>query len=643
MNTLLDTTRFTYPLCNSDEQYNNLYKQSVTDPSVFWEFYGKSLHWFTPYTQIKNTSFNKNNIQIQWFYDGTTNASYNCLDRHLETKSNHTAIIWEPDATGNSRSITYKKLSNAVNQFANALKNLNLSAGDVAIIYMPMIIESCIAMLACSRLGIVHSVVFGGFSAVALRSRIEDCQAKIIITSDEGKRSGKIIPLKKNVDDALKTIPNPSVKKVIIYQHTHGIVDWNSNRDISWDTAIKNCDTTCPAVELNAEHPLFILYTSGSTGTPKGIVHTTGGYLVYAAMTFHYIFNYQPQDIYWCTADIGWITGHSYVIYGPLLNGATVVLHEGTPNYPNASRLGEIIDKYHVNILYTAPTTIRALMATGEQATSGSHRSSLKIIGSVGEPLNPEAWSWYQQSIGNANAQVVDTWWQTETGGIMISPLPNTIPPKPGSVLRPFFGIQPVIVDDKNTTINDIGEGKLAILNSWPGQARSIYNNRQRFIDTYFSTVKNCYFTGDGARRDEQGHFWITGRMDDVVNVSGHRLGTAEIESALVSHEYVAEAAAIGIPDPIRGQAILAYVTLNKDVPYNKELKQALKNWIRKQIGAIATPKEILWAPDLPKTRSGKIMRRILKKIYVKDYDLGDTSTLADPTVVERLITETKT
>ena len=625
-------------LCDNN-QYQEMYQQSIINPEGFWREHGQRLHWFQPYNKVRKVSFDEHYVSINWFYDGTTNASYNCLDRHLEELGDQAAIIWEPDDEGESRKVTYKELHELVCRFANALKSQGIRQGDVVAIYMPMVIEATVAMLACSRIGAIHSVVFGGFSPDALAGRIIDSSAKIVVTADEGLRGGRKIPLKENVDEALTHPDTRSVEKVIVYRHTGTDVPWHHHRDVNWQDLTSLTSPHCEAREMNAEDPLFILYTSGSTGKPKGVLHTTGGYLVYASMTHEYVFDYKPGEVFWCNADIGWVTGHSYVTYGPLLNGATIVMHEGVPNYPATNRISKIIDKHKVNILYIAPTAIRALMAEGNKAIEGTSRQSLRLLGTVGEPINPEAWNWYYSTIGEERCPIVDTWWQTETGAAMLAPLPGATDLKPGSATRPFFGIQPALVDNMGRLLYGPGEGNLVILDSWPGQARTVYCDHERFIQTYFSSFGGMYTTGDGARRDEDGYYWITGRVDDVINVSGHRMGTAEIESAMVAHNNVAEAAVVGFPHNIKGQGIYVYVTLNADTETSEELKATLKQWVRKEIGPIATPDVIQWAPGLPKTRSGKIMRRILRKIAAGEYEgLGDTSTLADPEVVNQLI-----
>lgn len=624
-----------------NDTYLEMYQRSIDDPESFWSEHGKIVDWIKPFSRAKNTSFAPGNIDIRWFEDGTLNVSANCIDRHLAERGDQVAIIWEGDDPADDKTLTFNQLHQEVCRFSNALKAQGVKKGDVVCLYMPMVPEAAIAMLACTRIGAVHTVVFGGFSPDALAGRIIDSNAKIVITSDEGVRGGRAVPLKKNVDAAL-TNPNVNtIEKVIVFQRTSGDIEWHEQRDIWWHDAIANVSDDCPPEEMNAEDPLFILYTSGSTGQPKGVLHTTGGYLVYAAMTFKYIFDYQPEETFWCTADVGWITGHTYLIYGPLANGAKTILFEGVPNYPNTSRMSEVVDKHQVNILYTAPTAIRALMAKGDEAIQGTKRDSLRVMGSVGEPINPEAWEWYYKMIGNEKAPIVDTWWQTETGGILITPLPGATALKPGSATRPFFGVKPALVDNVGNIVEGAAEGNLVILDSWPGQMRSIYGDHERFEQTYFSTFAGTYFSGDGARRDEDGYYWITGRVDDVLNISGHRMGTAEIESALVAHEKIAEAAIVGIPHEIKGQAIYAYITLNDNEIPTAELHKEVKDWVRKEIGPIATPDVLHWTDSLPKTRSGKIMRRILRKIATGDTsNLGDTSTLADPSVVDKLIQE---
>lgn len=623
------------------EQYQQYYQESVQNSDKFWGEQGKILDWIKPYKMVKNTSFAPGHISIRWFEDGTLNLATNCLDRHLAERGDQTAIIWEGDNPNESKTVTYKQLHHDVCQFANVLKKLGIKKGDVVAIYMPMVPEAAIAMLACARIGAVHSVIFGGFSPDAVAGRIIDSNSKLVITADEGIRADRVIPLKKNVDEALKNPAITSIKNVVVFQRTGNASYWKDGRDLWWHNLIKETSTDCPAEEMNAEDPLFILYTSGSTGKPKGVVHTTGGYLVYAALTFKYVFDYHPGDIYWCTADVGWITGHSYLLYGPLACGAITLMFEGVPNYPGVNRLGQVIDKHQVNILYTAPTAIRALMAEGDKAIKDTRRDSLRIMGSVGEPINPEAWEWYYNKIGNSKCPIVDTWWQTETGGFMITPLPGATELKAGSATRPFFGVQPALVDNLGNPQEGTAEGNLVITDSWPGQARTLFGDHDRFEQTYFSTFKGMYFSGDGARRDEDGYYWITGRVDDVLNVSGHRLGTAEIESALVAHPKIAEAAVVGVPHHIKGQAIYAYITLNHGEEPTPELYTEVRNWVRKEIGAIATPDILHWTDSLPKTRSGKIMRRILRKIATGDTsNLGDTSTLADPSVVDKLLEE---
>jgi len=625
----------------NNEQYLTQYQESISDPTKFWGEKGKILDWIKPYTKVKNSSYDPGHVNIKWFEDGQLNVSANCIDRHLATKGDQVAILWEGDSPDQSQSITYKQLHQRVCQFANALKSQGVKKGDVVCLYMPMTPEAAVAMLACTRIGAVHSIVFGGFSPDAIAGRIVDSSAKLVITADQGRRGGRTVPLKANVDEALTRDGTDCVKSVIVFKNTGGDVSWTDGRDFDWATLCAQESDQCEPESMNAEDPLFILYTSGSTGTPKGVLHTTGGYLVYATMTFKYVFDYQEGDIYWCTADVGWITGHSYLVYGPLANGATTLLFEGVPNYPTAARMSEVVDKHNVTILYTAPTAIRALMARGDEAIKGTHRSSLRILGSVGEPINPEAWEWYYNKIGDKRCPIVDTWWQTETGGILITPLPGATDLKPGSATRPFFGVQPALVDNDGAILEGTVDGNLVILDSWPGQMRTLFGNHDRFEQTYFSTFKGMYFTGDGARRDADGYYWITGRVDDVLNVSGHRMGTAEIESALVSHPKIAEAAVVGVPHEIKGQGIYAYVTLNAGEYSSPELYAEVKQWVRKEIGAIATPDILHWAEGLPKTRSGKIMRRILRKIATGESDsLGDTSTLADPSVVDQLIKE---
>ncbi|MGG4664541.1 acetate--CoA ligase [Providencia vermicola] len=625
----------------TEQQYNDEYRRSIQDPEGFWGEKGKIVDWIKPYTRVKNTSFDPGHIDIRWFEDGTLNLSANCLDRHLAEKGDQVAIIWEGDDPSSSKNVTYRELHHDVSQFANVLKKQGIRKGDVVAIYMPMVVEAAVAMLACARIGAIHTVIFAGFSPEAVSGRVIDCKAKLIITADEGLRAGRAIPLKKNVDDALTNPQVTTVANVIVYQRTGNVPSWVEGRDLWWHDVTKGVSADCPPEEMSAEDPLFILYTSGSTGKPKGVLHTTGGYLVYATLTFKYTFDYHPGEVYWCTADVGWVTGHSYLLYGPLSNGAKTVMFEGVPNYPSVNRMSQVVDKHQVNILYTAPTAIRALMAEGDKAIEGTDRGSLRILGSVGEPINPEAWEWFYKKIGNSRCPVVDTWWQTETGGFMITPLPGATMLKPGSATLPFFGVRPALVDNLGEPIDGATEGNLVIVDSWPGQARTLFGDHERFEQTYFSTFKGMYFSGDGARRDEDGYYWITGRVDDVLNISGHRLGTAEIESALVSHPKVAEAAVVGIPHNIKGQAIYAYVTLISGVEPSPELYTEVRNWVRKEIGPIATPDVLHWTDSLPKTRSGKIMRRILRKIASGDTsNFGDTSTLADPGVVEKLLEE---
>ena len=618
-------------------KYEEMYAQSVADPDAFWAEHGKRIDWMTPYTTISNVNYNKPDVSIKWYEDGTLNAAANCLDRHLETRGSQTAIIWEGDDPADSKHISYAELHEEVCKFSNVLKSRGVKKGDRVTIYMPMIPEAAVAMLACARIGAIHSVVFGGFSPDALAGRIQDCESSVVITADEGVRGGRAVPLKANADIALESCPDCT--SCIVVQRTGGNVTMQDGRDVWYHEAMAAASSDCPAEEVNAEDPLFILYTSGSTGKPKGVLHTTGGYMVYASMTHQYVFDYHDGDVYWCTADVGWVTGHSYILYGPLANGATTLMFEGVPTYPDVSRFWQVVEKHKVNIFYTAPTAIRALMREGADPVKACDRSSLRLLGSVGEPINPEAWKWYHEVVGESRCPIVDTWWQTETGGILITPLPGATATKPGSATKPFFGVQPVLVDNENGIIDGAAEGSLCINASWPGQMRSVYGDHQRFIDTYFATFEGRYFTGDGARRDDDGYYWITGRVDDVINVSGHRMGTAEVESALVAHSKVAEAAVVGYPHDIKGQGIYAYVTLNAGEEPSDELEAELKKWVRKEIGPIATPDLLQWAPGLPKTRSGKIMRRILRKIAANEHsELGDTSTLADPSVVDDLI-----
>jgi acetyl-CoA synthetase len=616
--------------------YFRLYEDSVRDPDKFWGEHGKRLHWMHPYKRVKNTNFT-GDVRIRWYEDGTLNASYNCIDRHLPARAGQTAIIWEGDSPEVQRHISYAELHENVCRLANVLKERGVKKGDRVTIYLPMIPEAAYAMLACARIGAIHSVVFGGFSPDSLIGRIQDCNSTLLITADEGLRGGRKVPLKVNADAALEQCP--SVKDVIVVRHTGGDIAWVEGRDIWYHEAVAAASRDCPPTEMSAEDPLFILYTSGSTGKPKGVLHTTGGYLVFVSMTHQYVFDYHDGDVYWCTADVGWVTGHSYILYGPLANGATTLMFEGVPNYPDPSRFWQVIDKHKVNIFYTAPTAIRALMREGEGYVKKTSRKSLRLLGSVGEPINPEAWLWYYNVVGERRSPIVDTWWQTETGGILITPLPGATPLKPGSATRPFFGVKPCIVDGEGKLLEGAAEGNLCIADSWPGQMRTLYGDHKRFIETYFSTFPGKYFTGDGARRDENDYYWITGRVDDVINVSGHRLGTAEVESALVAHAKVAEAAVVGYPHDIKGQGIYAYVTLNAGEEPSEALRKELVAWVRKEIGPIALPDLIQWAPGLPKTRSGKIMRRILRKIAANEHQaLGDTSTLADPAVVDDLV-----
>jgi len=619
--------------------YAEMYARSVDDNEAFWADQASRIDWIKPFTKVKDVSFAKDDLHIRWYYDGSLNVCYNCVDRHLDTKADDVAIIWEGDDPSRDLTITYRDLHERVCRFANSLKSLGAKRGDRITLYMPMIPEAAIAMLACARIGAVHSVVFGGFSPDALAGRIHDCESNIVITADEGLRGGKSIPLKANVDAAAENPDVTTLEKVLVVRNTGNDISWVDGRDAWLHDLEAQVDADCPWQEMGAEDPLFILYTSGSTGTPKGVLHTTGGYLVYAAMTHQYVFDYQPGDVYWCTADVGWVTGHSYIVYGPLANGAITLMFEGVPNYPTSSRFWEVCDKHNVNICYTAPTAIRALMREGDGPVKSTSRKSLRLLGSVGEPINPEAWEWYYHVVGEGRCPIVDTWWQTETGGILITPLPGATALKPGSATTPFFGIMPAIVDSDGNVLEGATEGNLIVCDSWPGQMRTVYGDHERFVSTYFSTYEGSYFTGDGVRRDEDGYYWITGRVDDVLNVSGHRMGTAEVESALVSHKDVAEAAVVGYPHDIKGQGIYAYVTLMGGVESSDELCGELQKWVRKEIGPIAKPDLIQWAPGLPKTRSGKIMRRILRKVAADDYaELGDTSTLADPAVVDNLI-----
>ena len=617
--------------------YEKKYSQSINDNDAFWAEEGKRIDWIKPYSKIKDVTYSKENVDIKWFYDGTLNVSYNCIDRHLPRKANDTAIIFEGDDPTVDEKITYQELKNEVCKLANGLKEIGVQKGDRVTIYMPMVPQAVYSMLACARIGAVHSVVFGGFSADSLAGRIIDCKSEFVITADQGVRGAKVIPLKNTTDEALEKCPD--VKKCVVLKHTGADININEEKDVWYHDITEHASIECEPEEMNAEDPLFILYTSGSTGKPKGVLHTSGGYITYASMTHQYIFNYKEGDIYWCTADVGWVTGHSYIVYGPLSNGATTLVFEGVPTYPDAGRFWDVCDKHQVNIFYTAPTALRALMREGDALVKRSSRKSIKILGTVGEPINPEAWLWYHKVVGDSRCPIVDTWWQTETGGILISAQPGAIDLKPGSATKPFYGIQPAIVDDKGKELNGACEGRLCMKASWPGQMRSVYGDHQRFIDTYFSTVDGMYFTGDGCRRDKDGYYWITGRVDDVIIVSGHNLGTAEIESAFVSHPKVAEAAVVGYPHDIKGNGLYCYVTLNAGEEGSEDLTKELKQWVRKNIGPLATPDLIHFTPGLPKTRSGKIMRRILRKVAENDYsNLGDTSTLADPTVVQSLV-----
>jgi len=620
-----------------DAKYQEMYARSVKDPNGFWGEQAKRIDWIKPFTKVKNISFDTHNVSIKWFEDGTLNACYNCVDRHLAKRGNQTALLWEGDDPKDDKKLTYKQLHAEVCRFANALKARGVKKGDRVTIYMPMILEAAIAMLACARIGAIHSVVFGGFSPDSLAGRITDCKSDVVVTADEGIRGGRKIPLKDNADAACDRAG--SVKTIVVVRHTGGKVNMKDGRDVYYDELAKTVPADCPCEEMNAEDPLFILYTSGSTGQPKGVLHTTGGYMVYTAITHQYVFDYHDGDIYWCTADVGWVTGHSYIVYGPLANGAVSLVFEGVPNYPSTSRFWEVCDKHNVNIIYTAPTAIRALMQGGDAPVKKTSRKSLRLLGTVGEPINPEAWEWYYHVVGEDRCPIVDTWWQTETGGILITPLPGATRLKPGSATRPFFGVIPEIVDAEGNTQPGAGSGNLCIADAWPGMMRTVYGDHERFVQTYFSTYVGKYFTGDGCRRDEDGYYWITGRVDDVINVAGHRLGTAEVESALVAHPKVSEAAVVGYPHDIKGQGIYAYVTLMSGEQPSEDLRKELVGWVRKEISPIASPDLIQFAPSLPKTRSGKIMRRILRKIAEDEFgNLGDTSTLADPAVVDDLV-----
>jgi acetyl-CoA synthetase len=620
----------------SEADYFRLYERSLADADGFWAEHGKRIDWIRPFTKVRNASF-EGDVHIAWYEDGTLNASYNCIDRHLPKRAEQTAILWEGDDPGEDRRLTYRQLHEAVCRFANVLKARGVQKGDRVTIYLPMIPEIAVAMLACARIGAIHSVVFGGFSPDSLVGRIKDCGSTMLITADEGRRGGRAVPLKRNADNALRHCPE--VRDVIVVRQTGGAVDWVEGRDLWYHEACAAASADCPSEEMSAEDPLFILYTSGSTGQPKGVLHTTGGYLVYTSMTHEYVFDYREGEVYWCTADVGWVTGHSYIVYGPLANGATTLMFEGVPNYPDPSRFWQVVDKHNVRIFYTAPTAIRALMREGEDHVRRTGRRSLRILGTVGEPINPEAWLWYYDHVGERRCPIVDTWWQTETGGILISPIPGATPLKPGSATRPFFGVEPVIVDNDGRVVKGVGEGNLCLARAWPGMMRTVFGDHRRFIQTYFSSFPGLYFTGDGARRDADGFYWLTGRVDDVINVAGHRLGTAEIESALVAHPKVAEAAVVGFPHDIKGQGIYAYVTLKVTETPSEDLRRELVTWVRQEISPIAAPDLLQWAPGLPKTRSGKIMRRILRKIAANEHDaLGDVTTLADPTVVDELV-----
>jgi acetyl-CoA synthetase len=620
----------------SEAEYFRLYERSLADPDRFWGEAGKRIDWIKPYSKVCNASYS-GDVSIRWYEDGTLNASYNCLDRHLAKRGDQTAILWEGDDPGEDKRVTYRELHEAVCRLANALKARGVKKGDRVTIYMPMIPEAAVAMLACARIGAIHSVVFGGFSPDSLAGRIEDCRSTVLITADEGLRGGRKVPLKRNADTALRQCPE--VETVVVVKRTGGAIDWAPGRDVWYHEVCGAASPDCPPEAMSAEDPLYILYTSGSTGKPKGVLHTTGGYLVYASMTHEYVFDYRDGEVFWCTADVGWVTGHSYIVYGPLANGATTLMFEGVPNYPDPSRFWQVVDKHQVSIFYTAPTAIRALMREGEDYVRKTSRKSLRLLGTVGEPINPEAWLWYYDHVGDQRCPIVDTWWQTETGGILITPIPGATPLKPGSATRPFFGVEPVVVDGEGNRLSGACEGNLCLARSWPGQMRTVFGDHRRFVETYFSAYPGLYFTGDGARRDADGFYWITGRVDDVINVAGHRLGTAEIESALVAHPKVAEAAVVGYPHDIKGQGIYAYVTLRADEEPNETLRVELVQWVRNEISPIAAPDLLQWAPNLPKTRSGKIMRRILRKIAEdQPGQLGDVSTLADPTVVDDLV-----
>ena len=623
--------------------YQRLYRQSVDDSEGFWAEQGRRLDWITPYRQVKEVSYAREDLRIRWYADGELNVCANCVDRHLAERGEATALLWVGDEPGRSRAISYRELHAEVCRFANALLAIGVARGDRVTLYLPMIPEAVYAMLACARIGAVHSVVFGGFSATSLAGRIADCGSRFVVTADEGRRGGGIVPLKATVDAAAGDPRVETLEKVLVVRYTGADVPWREGRDVDYAALAAGLPADCPAVAMAAEDPLFILYTSGSTGRPKGVLHTSGGYLVYAALSHQHVFDYQRGEVYWCTADVGWITGHSYIVYGPLANGATTVVYEGLPTYPDAGRFWEVCERHRVNVFYTAPTAIRALMREGEASVRRHDRSSLRLLGTVGEPINPEAWRWYHEVVGEGRCPIVDTWWQTETGGIMISPLPGATPLKPGAAMRPFFGVQPALVDDAGRRLEGEAEGKLVLTDSWPGQMRTVYGDHQRFIDTYFSTFEGLYFTGDGARRDADGDYWITGRVDDVLNVSGHRMGTAELESALVAHPQVAEAAVVGFPHEIKGEALHVYVTLVAGAEPDEALRGELRGWLREQIGPIATPERLQWAPGLPKTRSGKIMRRILRRIAAGEFgDMGDTSTLAEPAVVAQLVAGAK-